>query len=251
MTDFSYQLYSSRNSPPLSATFAMLKDLGYRQVEGFGGLYTDNAAVAGLRGLLDETGLEMRSGHFGLDQIEGDVDHVVNVARTLGMTHIFCPHLAADQRPGDAAGYVEFGKRLYAAGAPFRDAGFAFGWHNHDFEFEPLADGSLPMERMFEGAPDLTWEADIAWVVMGGGDPLDWIARHGDRIAAVHVKDIAPTGECVDEDGWADIGEGTMDWAGLMAALRKTPAELFVMEHDNPGDAARFARRSIAAAKTY
>lgn len=36
MTAFSYQLYSSRNFPPLAATLTMLADLGYAEVEGYG-----------------------------------------------------------------------------------------------------------------------------------------------------------------------------------------------------------------------
>ena len=64
----------------------------------------------------------------------------------------------------------------------------------------------------------------------------------GDRITAVHVKDIAPAGENADEDGWADVGQGTVDWKGLMAALKEqTKAKYFVMEHDNPKDDKRFA----------
>ena len=46
MTDLSYQLYSSRNFPPLADTLSMLSDLGYSQVEGYGGLYDDLAVVA-------------------------------------------------------------------------------------------------------------------------------------------------------------------------------------------------------------
>ena len=64
----------------------------------------------------------------------------------------------------------------------------------------------MPMEIFLEHAPTLEWEADIAWIVRGGADPFAWIARHGDRITLAHVKDIAPKGECVDED--------TVRWAG-------------------------------------
>ena len=102
---------------------------------------------------------------------------------------------------------------------------------------------------IFEGGPDLEWEADLAWVIKGGADPLDWIKTFGKRLTAVHVKDIAPEGENADEDGWADVGDGTVDWKALMAALRTTAGKYFVMEHDNPKDATRFAERSIAAAK--
>ena len=81
---------------------------------------------------------------------------------------------------------------------------------------------------------------------------MKWIDEYGQRITAVHVKDIAPAGENANEDGWADVGHGTVDWAGLIKAFReKSPAKIFVMEHDNPSDLERFARRSIESAKTY
>ncbi|TIX36617.1 MAG: sugar phosphate isomerase/epimerase, partial [Mesorhizobium sp.] len=95
-------------------------------------------------------------------------------------------------------------------------------------------------------------EMDVAWVVRGGADPLPWIEKHGKRISAVHVKDIAKPGEGLDEDGWSDVGHGTMDWAGLIKTLRaKSAAKYFVMEQDNPNDIERFARRSIASVKAY
>ncbi len=244
MADISYQLYSSREFPPLIETLKMLKDLGYSQVEGYGGVYGDPAT---LKSALAEAGLSMPSGHFGIDMLEGEPDKALEIAAAAGMRAVYCPFLMPDDRPGDAAGWRAFGERLQAAGKPFRAAGLDFGWHNHNFEFETLEDGSVPLEHIFEGGPDLSWEADIAWVVRGGADPLDWIRRYGDRITAVHVKDIAPAGECADEDGWADVGHGTMDWAGIWAALRGTNAGIFIMEHDKPNDHRRFATRSIRA----
>jgi sugar phosphate isomerase/epimerase len=190
-----------------------------------------------------------RSGHFSLDMLENEPDKVLDIARTVGMKAIYCPHIAADQRPTDAEGWREFGRRLAKAGKPYVDAGFIYGWHNHDFEFKALPDGSTPQERIFEAAPDLGWEADIAWVVRGGADPIEWIRRYGDRITAVHVKDIAQPGEKQDEDGWEDVGHGTVPWKAILAELENTPAKFFIMEHDKPNDHVRFAKRSIEAAK--
>ena len=59
MTDFSYQLYSSRNYPPLADTLSMLSGLGYTQVEGYGGVYGPGSDPVKLRALLDERGLSM------------------------------------------------------------------------------------------------------------------------------------------------------------------------------------------------
>ena len=245
---FSYQLYSSRNHGPLPDTLGMLRDLGYDAVEGFGGLLDD---PDGLKAALDASGLPMPTSHVGLDLLEGDPGRAVEICRALGIRTVFCPFVQPADRPEDAAGWRAFGERLDAAGRPIRDAGMTFGWHNHDFEFRPLPDGTRPIDAMFEGAPHLLWEADVAWIVRGGADPIAEIGRYADRIAAVHVKDIAPEGEAADEDGWADVGHGTVDWMRIMTALReRTPAEHFVMEHDKPSDDRRFAERSIAAART-
>ena len=251
MTSLSYQLYSSRNHGPMAATLSMLADLGYGQVEGFGGLYPDLAHAEALAADLNAAGLAMTTGHIGIDELEGDPETTVAIAKALGMEAMFVPFLMPEDRPTDAAGWRAFGARLSAAGKPLKAAGIAFGYHNHDFEFLTTPTGEIPMGLILDAAPDLYWENDVAWIVRGGGDPMEWITRYGDRMLATHVKDIAPAGDCEDEDGWSDVGHGTMDWAGLMTACRKTPAKFYVMEHDKPSDDRRFASRSIAAASAY
>ncbi|MDO9418660.1 sugar phosphate isomerase/epimerase family protein [Pararhizobium sp.] len=253
MKPISFQLYSARNFPPLSDVLQTVAEAGYKQVEGYSALYAelDDAAIADLRGDLDRNGLTMPTAHFGIDMLEADPVRVLQICDVLGIKVIFCPHLMADERPTDAAGWHAFGERLQAAGKPFRDAGLGFGWHNHDFEFVAYDDGTVPQDHIFAGGPDLSWEADIAWVIRGGADPFAWIEKYGDRIISVHVKDIAPAGENADEDGWADVGHGTVDWAKLFKALAATPAEYFIVEHDNPNDLQRLASRSIASIKTY
>jgi sugar phosphate isomerase/epimerase len=247
--NWSFQLYSARKFPPWADVLSLVARAGYSQVEGFGGVYTDAAAF---RAELDGNGLTMPTGHFSLDMLENDLDRALGIARTLGVQVIISPSLAAELRPSDAAGWRSFGERLARLGASVRAAGFEFGWHNHAFEFAPLGDGSTAMEHILAGAPDIGWEMDVAWVIRGGGDPLSWVDRHGQRIVAVHVKDIAGPGNDQIEDGWADVGHGTVDWRGLMKALgTRSAARYYVMEHDNPDDVGRFARRSIEAARTF
>ena len=241
--DFSLQLYSARNFQPWEQVLKLVADAGYAAVEGFGDVYAD---PAGLRAAMDRNGLAMPTAHFSLDMLESGFDTVRRIAETLGVGLLVCPWLDVDLRPADAAGWRAFGERLAGIGERAAKAGYGFAWHNHDFEFEPLGDGSIPQQIILEAAPGMGWEIDVAWVARGGADPLAWIDAYGPRIVAAHVKDIAPPGQAKDEDGWADVGHGILDWAGLLEALREaTPAKLLVMEHDNPGDFRRFARRSI------
>jgi len=247
MEQISYQLYSSRNFPTWDNTFVMLAELGYSQVEGFAALYDDASQI---RKSLDKHNLVMPTAHFSLDLLEQRSAQATEIATTLGIERVFCPFLAQAVRPTDAQGYADFGRRLFKVAEQYDAKGIKVGWHNHDFEFIPLADGSVPMQSIFDAAPELEWEADIAWIARAGADPFDWIEREGSRIRSVHVKDIAPTGECQDEDGWADVGHGELDWKALVTALQQTPCEYWVMEHDNPASAERFATRSIAFCKT-
>lgn len=247
--NWSFQLYSARNFQPWDKILKMLGGLGYAQVEGYGGVYED---AAGFRAEMDRNGLSMPTGHFSIDMLENDFDAARRLADTLGVTTMICPYLVADARPADSAGWRGFGERLAAVGAKARKSGYGFAWHNHDFEFARLADGTVAQEHILAAAPDIGWEMDLAWLVRGGSYPLAWIERFGQRIVAVHVKDIAHAGQGLDEDGWCDVGHGTIDWAGMLKALRaNTPAEYFVMEQDNPNDIERFARRSIEAVRSY
>ena len=246
---FSYQLYSSRNFPTLAATLKMLAEVGYKDTEGFGGIYADDATLATLAEGLKANGLTMSTGHFGLPMIEENPDFVIKVAKAVGMKKLYCPHVQAGDRPMDGAGWKAFGARLQKAGVPLKAAGLGFGWHNHDFEFAGCADGTVPMYQILQGGPELEWEIDVAWVLRGGGDPLAWIEAFGKRISSAHVKDIAPKGEGLDEDGWADVGHGTVDWQAIMAALKAAGVQYYVMEHDNPADDRRFASRSLASGK--
>lgn len=246
--DFSFQLYSARNFPPLDGVLARIAKLGYRQVEGFGGLYAEaESLAAGLK----QHGLTMPTGHFGLTQLK-DTDAALKTAETLGMKFLYCPAIPKEDRVQDEAKWIELGETLAKLGETFRKRGFGFGWHNHDFEFTPLSNGKLPMDVLLETAGNNEWEMDVAWVVKGGQDPIAWIKKYGPRINAVHVKDLAPSGQNLNEDGWADVGHGTLDWQALSTAIKThTNARYWVMEHDNPADVDRFASRSLVAVQAW
>jgi sugar phosphate isomerase/epimerase len=247
MTDFSYQLYSSRKFGPLDATLRMVADAGYTQVEGYGGLYADDSALNALEKGLKGTGLAMPTGHFGFDMVAKDAKRTLGLAKTLGLKGVIVPYIMPDDRPKDAKGWSAYGKALAEAGKPYRDAGLFFGYHNHDFEYVAVDGGHLPLDLILGADDSLALEFDVAWCVRGGKDPMATIARYGSRVRAAHVKDIAPAGQNADQDGWADVGDGTMPWPALMAALRRAGTTYFVAEHDNPSDDRRFAARSIAA----
>lgn len=242
------QLYSMRDCADQIALLSQLPALGITKVEGYGGVYGDPAAY---RAAMDANGISMPSGHMGLDDIEADFEATMSIVTTLGIKRVFAPFLDEKSRPKTAEGWANLGGRLNAAGKKYAERGISFGWHNHDFEFVALADGNVPMDVLLESAPDIAWEADLAWVVRGGRDPIEYIQRYADRLSAIHVKDIAAAGTNLEEDGWADLSAGTLDWAALLQACRNASSDLiYALEHDKPSDPVGYATRSAAAFKT-
>ena len=246
--DFSYQLYSARNAASLDETLKTLKELGYTQVEGWGGQFADPAALAAS---LKKAGLDMPTAHMGYSQLE-DTASALKIADAVGIKTVFCPAPpSADYREGKGS-WQQLADGLAKIASAFKAAGKGFGYHNHHWEFVKDANGKTPMELILEASPDTQWELDLAWAVKAGEDPVKWMDKLGSRITAIHVKDIAPEGEKADEDGWADVGTGTLDWKSLLATAKaKTKVQYFVAEHDKPSDPIRFARTSIASVKQW
>ncbi len=245
----SFQLYSARLAPPETDVLKTLAEAGYTNVETFRPNYED---AEGFRRALDAAGLTAKSGHFDLALAEADFGRVVELCRILGIETVVIPYLLPEARPTDEAGWRDLGQRLAKLAVACAEGELRLAWHNHDFEFLALPGGAFPIEHIL--ADSVLWEADPAWIVRAGADPAQWLERYADRLVSVHVKDIAPAGENLDEDGWADVGTGVVDWDALWRISAASSASLMIAEHDKPSDFTRFARvsaermRALAAA---
>ena len=162
----SMQLYSARKFPPVEAQLATVRANGFEFVETFGPLHDD---AAGTRRRLDAHGLAAKSAHIGLETIETRPERTLQVARQLGVEIVVAPNLTPPERPTSREGWNNLGARLAQISARLAAEGLPFAWHNHDFEFSALPDGSFPIEHLLGDA--VLWEADLAWVSRGGADP--------------------------------------------------------------------------------
>lgn len=237
------QLYSARLAGPVEAAIPRLAELGYDGVEVVVGAVVNTERLAGL---LADHGLAARSGHFALGPLEGDSAAAISTARALGIRTVVVPFLDPADRPGDAAGWRALGGRLARVAERLSRGGLALAWHNHDFELASLEDGTRPLDHLVNLGRGVLWEADLAWIVRAGADPLRWLERHRGAVRLVHVKDLAPVGTTA-EGGWADPGHGTMDWPALWSAALAAGAEAMIAEHDEPSSFDRFARRAADA----
>src|SRR4051794_19786714 len=123
------QLYTLRAklAEDVPETLRALAEAGAEEVE-LAGLYDRSAAE--LREILDGAGLKACSAHAPLDRLEAEPDTVLEEARTLGVDTLIVPWVPAPENASAADALVA---RIVAAGVGVREAGFRFGYHNHDF----------------------------------------------------------------------------------------------------------------------
>lgn len=243
--ELSIQLYSLRHYGDLDRQLNALAGLGFRRVELMGSHLETPAET---RSLLTAHGITAPTAHVSMPALRERLDEVAEQASIIGIKELYMPALPDGERAMPADGWYRAGVELGLMAVKMQAHGLALGYHNHDWELRPLADGSTPLAHFYAGAKDspLTFEADLAWIVRGGGDPLDIMKSLRPRLTAVHVKDLAPEGTNTEEDGWADIGAGTLDWPTLWREAQALGAKYMILEHDKPRDPVRFAEVSRA-----
>jgi len=244
----SFQLYSARKFPPLDSQLATLSKLGYKNVEPYGGLFQQPDE---LRAGLKKYKLASPTAHIGIERLRADPEAVAKIAKDFGIKELIVPAVPQEERTKSAADWTKLGRELAGYQKALARHGIDFAWHNHSFEFAKLADGSYPLDHMFAAAPGLHWQADIGWIQWAGEDAGAWIKKYADRVTSLHVKDLAPKGENAAEDGQADVGHGVLDWKKLMPSIKAPGVRYLVMEHDNPNDFERFARRSFKTVSAW
>lgn len=245
----SIQLYTLRTLEDVDRILDTVADAGYRYVETVGS-HLDNAAA--IKSKLDARGLKASSSHVSVAALREKPDAIIEACRTLGFKDLYMPAVPPEQRDMDADGWRSLGRELGDMAHRFHEQGIRLGYHNHHWELTPKDGSKTALELIFEAAAGspLAWQVDVAWLVRGDADPKEWISRYRSIITAAHVKDIAPAGRNEDEDGWADVGSGTLNWHDLWRTCRDAGAQWMVVEHDKPADPAKTARASFGFLRT-
>src|SRR5690606_27867706 len=203
------QLYSLRTLGDLDAQLDAARAAGYTHVELLQGHVEDAPATIEK---LAARGLKASSAHLSMDGLRYKYQLLLDNSKLLDLHHVFMPAFAPAERGGGPSHWADRGRELGILARRFRSQGVRLGYHNHDWEFRILPDGSLPMDHLLANSGDsLFFELDLAWIIRSGADASAWLERLKGKLLAVHVKDLAPPGENADEGGWADVGAGTLD----------------------------------------
>lgn len=203
-----------------------VKEMGYKIVQISG---MPLKAVP-MKEVLDRYGLRTVVTHRSFEDFQNNLEEVMDYNRTLG-----CELCGLGSMPGWARESGEnLGRFLAEANriaATLRKEGLYFGYHNHAFEFARV-EGRHIMDRLLEetNEEEFYFITDTYWLQAGGMDPAAFLRRLGSRTMAVHFKDLKANTDNTTE--MAEIGEGNLDWDGIIAACEEAGVKWALVEQD-------------------
>ncbi len=220
------ELYTVRDetSRDFVGTLRRVALLGYTGVEfaGYG-----NLTAPEMSALLAETGLRPVATHLRLDALQDShLDEAIHYCQDIGCSIIVLPSLPQERRTLE--GIQALAPQLNAIGQRCQQHGITFGYHNHDFEFTRV-DGTYLLDYLLQltDASLVKIELDVYWAAYAGVDPVAYLQRHADRIALIHLKDMAA------DRSMTEVGKGILDMQS-MCAFAEEHSLWGIVEHDHP-----------------
>jgi len=229
------QLYSVRDLLPkdFAGTLKQLGDLGYRECES-AGYYNHSAAE--VTQAIGSAGLKLVSAHYPMPMLRTQLDQVINFSKDVGVPTIVCssPALKDPTRVKDLPPeqrHFAFtlddwhwnAEQLNSIGEKVHAAGLNFGYHNHYTEFH-VTDGVVPYDELVRltDPAKVTLEMDCGWVVVGGGNPVEYLRKYSKRITMLHIKDFKPFNrDKGEEPSPVELGHGTIDYRPIFDEAAK------------------------------
>lgn len=231
-----------------------LNEIGYTAIQ-LSGLGFSNYKF--IKDTAEKYGMNICATHLSFDRLAKEFDEVVKEHKAWGCKYIgissFPEHYPKKakgtfrQYEENAEGYTRFAKDASEMGRKLKQNDLNLVYHNHSFEFEKFG-GITGLDILLnESDPDaLGFEIDTYWVVIGGENPIDWINKVKGRMGIIHFKDLAIQDE---KQIMAEVGEGNLDWAGIIKACDVTGVTWAAVEQDvcqrDPFDSMRISFNNI------
>lgn len=208
-------------------TFQKVADLGYEGVQ-FAGFY--NTPANKVKQLLDEYQIMSAGAHIGINQLlSHELENTFEYHNKIGNHLIICPAIPKEMRQ-TADDYKKTAETLNKIGETCKKAGFIFGYHNHDYEFERFGD-KTGLELLFENTESdlVKMELDCYWASFADHDPIEIIQKYKDRVVSLHIKDMKIVNG---KKTGTEVGKGLLDFASLIKAANKFGIEWFTVEQE-------------------
>ena len=205
-----------------------LADIGYSTVQINGSCVFE---AEWLKEQFDNIGIECIMPTVPGLNVAVDTEKVIENHKIIGSKYVSAGHV--NTRKVGAQGFVDQYRETIKK---VREAGLMLLRHNHDHEFLREANGKISQQNLADliAPEDMGFVLDLYWVQAGGGDPIWWLNNLKGRTPVVHFKDMT-YGLVNDEYGRkiAAIGEGNMNYEGIIEACYNNGVEYTVVELDH------------------
>jgi len=237
-----YQLYTIRedmvNDSAIEAALHATKEMGYVQVESFGymqGTFFGQSPEQ-FKKTIESASLSSPSGHYMPMQLAmnevgpldtSTISDIISAAEALGQKWVIIPWMSDAWR--NTEGYEHLANYLKALSLACQKRSMIAAWHNHEFEFQPLEDGTVPYDYLIENLKDegVVFEMDVHWVAFAGEDPVKWFEKYPGMFPLWHVKDFA-----ADTLTQVPVGQGVIDWERVFANAELSGMQHYYIEQD-------------------
>ncbi|WP_245287964.1 sugar phosphate isomerase/epimerase [Bradyrhizobium sp. Ec3.3] len=195
--------------------------------------------------LLRSLGLAAPSLHLDYAGLRDKTESSFDIAHSLGSRFVVCPWLDPPVRQ-TIDDWKRICDELNRIGELAAGSALTLAYHNHDFEFRELAGGMQPYDVLLSRTDErvVKLELDVYWATRGGRDAADVLIAHPSRFRLVHLKDMAKDGSTT------ELGRGTIDFAGIFAALPASGVQHAFVEQDVSADPLHSIETSIAFLRT-
>jgi sugar phosphate isomerase/epimerase len=219
-------------------TLAAVRAMGYDDVELLWSFGNFGRTTAQVRASLASTGLRAPSAHIAPEILLNDWNASLDTAHQLGHEYLIVPSLPAETNDSIDA-WKRWADHFNTAGAAARKAGIWLAFHNEPSHAKAIG-GVVPYDVFLERTdPSLVrLQLDVGNMRMGGGDPLRYLASHGDRYWSFHIKDVVADGS---RD--TDLGAGSVDVRGILSRVRDLDHKPCYVEQEGAADPMDSARR--------
>lgn len=221
-------------------TLAAIRAIGYSDVEllwSFGNFGRTPAQVAAT---LKNEGLRAPSCHMSAETIFVGWERSLETATLLGHEYLVVPDFD-DWTKQTLDDWLQWADRFNAAGAVARRAGIWLAFHNEPYHQKPI-DGKVPFD-VFIGRLDPTvtrLQLDVGNLLIGGGDPMQYLQKYPDRFWSFHLKDAVP-----DRSSDTRLGTGIFDFKRFLAAVPALNSKPCYVEDESPADEMVAARSNF------
>ena len=221
--------FTVRATMPTDAegTLGALAGCGFQNIEPSGRVgnfygYTS----AELAPLTDAAGLAVPSLGVSQSDLENNLDGVIAEAQAIGAEYV----RISGSSSWTLADFSRTAAILNEVGATLQENGITVAYHNHGWEFETVENGVSGYDVLVrETDPELvTMELDVYWAASAGVGAVELFNTYPGRFELLHLKDRAADG------GFADVGEGTIDFAEIFANASLAGVHYGFTEHDQP-----------------